>query len=560
MSDCYGPLQLFIIFFETMTTSAISLPSPSPYGLKAIRDIKGSRSNPLEPTERLKKKILDTRNYFYEKVDPLVGECITHLLCEQPSDVPKSMLIYFQKKSKGESIIPEASDKNKPARKELKLYLATRIGPVVAKLINRIALSRPENVVDFICTEMVSIIEESGGEVSTENKIKVEENNTFPVLVGSTLSELAGNEGILANQKEEITVPATPSIEPPKSVPKNPKPYANILDGSTEPKNIQVSVIGIGGGGKSTILNILEGKPNARTRPTVGFRPVTMMLGEEFKIRFYDLGGGKKIRDIWEQYYHDAHGVIFVVDSSSSKDELKESAATFANAMMNPFLEGKPILILANKQDKENALSGAEVREILNIDSVLGLPEVPEEGKEDRVTVTECSAYVPEDLGESDYNPDPRIEEGLEALLGTIMKKYDEINTKVDRDTAVKTQMDEIRRLQKERFILKCKIACAFHSQIEASVLAPLNIILDPATIFTKEEGDTFLAAEIGEDADGLPPIGLKIAAAVGYQRLALQMVGAMKVPISKKKEPMTWEQIDELVSTLRSELGLPVL
>ena len=43
----------------------------------------------------------------------------------------------------------------------------------------------------------------------------------------------------------------------------------------------------------------------------------------------------------------------------------------------------------------------------------------------------------------------------------------------------------------------------------------------------------------------------------VGYQRLALQIIGSLKVPISKKKEPMTWSEIHDLIIDIRNELGL---
>lgn len=517
--------------------------SPSPYGLKAIREIKGIRTTTIDPTERLKKKVNDTRNYFYKKVDPLVGECITHLLCEQPVDVSNSMLDYFQKKLRGESIEKETSSEtiDKAVKKELKLYLATRIGPVVAKLINRIALEQPENVLDFICKEMVTIIEESGGDV-----IKAQNDNTFPIQRKTKLSESSENK----KSKNSPKTVNSPSSKEPLSSPNQKK--VKVRDPEAQPKNVQISVIGISGAGKSSILNLLEGKLGAKVRPTMGFRPVSMMLGDEYKIRFYDLGGGKKIRDIWEQYYHDVHGIIYVVDAAMgmgvAKDEWKECASTFSNAMMNPFLEGKPVLVVANKQDQEGALPAETVREMLNIDEVVG---------KERVSVMECSAFVPEDFEETSFSIDPRIEEGLEGLLNTIMERFDDLNLKVQKDSEVKAQLDEIQRLQKERYVLKCKIACAFVSHIEPAVLAPLNIIEDPKTLFSAEEGVTFLAAEIGEEAANLHPLGVKIAADVGNQRLALQMVGALKVPVSKKREPMTWEQINDLVTTLRTELGL---
>lgn len=40
-----------------------------------------------------------------------------------------------------------------------------------------------------------------------------------------------------------------------------------------------------------------------------------MIYSEGFDIVVYDLGGGERIRDIWENYYAEVHGVIFVVDT-----------------------------------------------------------------------------------------------------------------------------------------------------------------------------------------------------------------------------------------------------
>ena len=56
---------------------------------------------------------------------------------------------------------------------------------------------------------------------------------------------------------------------------------------------------------------------------------------------------------------------------------------------------------------------------------------------------------------------------------------------------------------------------------------------------------------------DNLPKEAAEISAGVGYQRLALQIVGSLKVPISKKKEPMSWEGILALVLDIRTEVGL---
>lgn len=538
--------------------AALAYPAaPSPYGLKAIREMKGSKSQNHQPTERLKNKVIDTQNYFYEKVDPLVGECITYLLCEQPVDVTQSMLDFFQRKSRGEKILrkdpKQHENVDRKAKKELKLFLATSIGPVVAKLINRIAVKQPENVVDFMCSEMIVIMEENGDVV--HQVFDDDPAETYPIMSAPLSTKKFLSESKENHEEVKLPTPVTEAniVIPVEKV--DEIVSEEVEEEYKEPKNLQISVIGVGNAGKSSILNIVEGKLGVKTRPTLGFRPVSMMLGEDYKIRFYDLGGGKKIREIWEQYYHDVHGVIFVMDATCTEEEVAESCEAFATALSNPYLQGKPLLILANKQDKAGAKSGEDVRLALNVDDVLKLKACDDIKK--RLSVVECSAFVPEDFEENDFTPDERIEAGLDSLLANIMTQYDALNVKVEKDSASKAAVDEIKRNEKERKVLKCKIAGTFSKLIEPSKLATLNIVIDPESIFTEDEGVTFLAAEIGEEAAFLEPLALKIAAGVGYQRLALQMIGAMKAPINKRKAAMKWEQIDELVTTLRNELGL---
>lgn len=43
------------------------------------------------------------------------------------------------------------------------------------------------------------------------------------------------------------------------------------------------------------------------------------MESEHYKIDLYDLGGGKNIRKIWNRYYAEVHGCIFVVDAADTE-------------------------------------------------------------------------------------------------------------------------------------------------------------------------------------------------------------------------------------------------
>lgn len=74
----------------------------------------------------------------------------------------------------------------------------------------------------------------------------------------------------------------------------------------------------------------------------------------------WDLGGQEKLRKAWGTYYINTQAVILVVDSTDreSIQTVKEELATIT---AHEDLSSAILLILANKQDAEGAMSAAEV-------------------------------------------------------------------------------------------------------------------------------------------------------------------------------------------------------
>lgn len=77
--------------------------------------------------------------------------------------------------------------------------------------------------------------------------------------------------------------------------------------------------------------------------PTVGFTRIEMKQ-DKFQVTIFDLGGGKRIRDIWKNYYTMSHGVVFVVDSTDV-DRIHETKETLAEVLGHPCISGKPVLV-----------------------------------------------------------------------------------------------------------------------------------------------------------------------------------------------------------------------
>ena len=133
--------------------------------------------------------------------------------------------------------------------------------------------------------------------------------------------------------------------------------------------DIHVLVIGLDHAGKSTLLEHIKtvytrnyGLPADKITPTIG-----MNLGK-FKhkgtqVIMWDLGGQLKMRAIWERYYDEAQGVVFVVDAADPA-RLQEAKAAYDTVCASPALQGVPIMIFANKQDLPGASSLHEIAEI----------------------------------------------------------------------------------------------------------------------------------------------------------------------------------------------------
>ena len=129
--------------------------------------------------------------------------------------------------------------------------------------------------------------------------------------------------------------------------------------------DMRVLMVGLDNAGKTTILYGLKLGEVRQSTPTVGFNVETVTYNK-FNLTVWDAGGQDRLRAMWRYYYEGSDGVIFVVDASDV--DRVAAAKTELHAMLHDELLAKaPFLVIANKQDQPNALSGPELQEHLGL-------------------------------------------------------------------------------------------------------------------------------------------------------------------------------------------------
>eukprot|EP00177_Eucheuma_denticulatum_P006803 GFKZ01012370.1.p2 GENE.GFKZ01012370.1~~GFKZ01012370.1.p2 ORF type:complete len:192 (+),score=26.14 GFKZ01012370.1:421-996(+) len=134
-----------------------------------------------------------------------------------------------------------------------------------------------------------------------------------------------------------------------------------------------ILVLGLDGAGATTILYQLVLGQRLETIPTLGVNN-EIISANGLELECWDIGGLDKMRPLWRQYCREADAVIFVVDASD-RERMKEAADELADLYSSTSRKthidrDRPLLILANKQDKDGACRKREVAERLRVDNL----------------------------------------------------------------------------------------------------------------------------------------------------------------------------------------------
>lgn len=91
----------------------------------------------------------------------------------------------------------------------------------------------------------------------------------------------------------------------------------------------------------------------------VGFKMRKITKGR-VSMKVWDIGGQPRFRSMWERYCRGVNAIVFVVDSADL-GKIDEARKLLHDLMQRPSLQGTPLLVLGNKSDLDQSLSGADL-------------------------------------------------------------------------------------------------------------------------------------------------------------------------------------------------------
>ncbi|MBN3297167.1 AR13B protein, partial [Amia calva] len=211
-------------------------------------------------------------------------------------------------------------------------------------------------------------------------------------------------------------------------------------------RKVTLVMLGLDKAGKTATVKGILGENPEDVAPTVGFSKIDLKQGDS-DVTIFDLGGGKSIRDIWQNYYAESHGVVFLVDSSDV-ERMCETRDNLAEVLRHPRIAGKPVLVLGNKQDRDGALYEGELVESLSLEKLVNKYRCP-------CKIETCCAVM-----DNSMNREHPVKRGLGWLLRIIHCDYAALNGRVEKDTAERRALEDqdkrhraerVRRVREER-------------------------------------------------------------------------------------------------------------
>ncbi|PHH76961.1 hypothetical protein CDD82_3735 [Ophiocordyceps australis] len=148
---------------------------------------------------------------------------------------------------------------------------------------------------------------------------------------------------------------------------------------ATSKQEYSVILLGLDNAGKTTFHEQVKAlflpdapPPKLKTVPTVGQNVSTITLPDMY-LKLWDVGGQMSLRKLWQSYYSSCHAIVFIIDSTDigngsldgqgDDGRLDECRMVLEDVLEHSETEGVPLLILANKQDREDCVETIRIKE-----------------------------------------------------------------------------------------------------------------------------------------------------------------------------------------------------
>ncbi|KAJ8351181.1 hypothetical protein SKAU_G00226570 [Synaphobranchus kaupii] len=185
-------------------------------------------------------------------------------------------------------------------------------------------------------------------------------------------------------------------------------------------RKVTVLVVGLDNAGKTSMIRGIMKVFPGEVSPTQGCVHTELRV-DNFLVTLLDMAGAPESQAAWRDHYSEAHGIIFVVDSSD-RARIREVREVLADLLKQPRVAGKPLLVLANKQDKMGALMGSELIESLTLEKLVN-------HSRSLCHIEPCSALL-----DVRRWSDRKTLQGLRWLLRAVCLDYPELCARVTRD------------------------------------------------------------------------------------------------------------------------------
>ncbi|TRY75352.1 hypothetical protein TCAL_00589 [Tigriopus californicus] len=137
---------------------------------------------------------------------------------------------------------------------------------------------------------------------------------------------------------------------------------------SSPDRELRILLLGLDNAGKTTILKQLASEETTHITPTQGFN-IKSVQSDGFKLNVWDIGGQRKIRPYWRNYFENTDILIYVIDSADTK-RFEETGHELQELLCEDKLNEVPLLIFANKQDLIGAAAASNIAEGLGLHQI----------------------------------------------------------------------------------------------------------------------------------------------------------------------------------------------